>query len=73
MKIMAAHAFKPPCTSPLDWRTALGKILVAVETDGELVGYGVGGGGGGTILRDPLLVQEVEPVEGRRQAGQINE
>jgi len=74
MKIKAVRACKPPCASPPDWRTALGQILVAVETDAGLVGYGVGGGGEaavhiiGTVLRDLLLGKDVEPVEEHWQA-----
>ena len=48
-------------TSPPDWRTSLGQILVAVETDAGSVGYGVGGGGAAgvhvvrTVLREMLV------------------
>jgi L-rhamnonate dehydratase len=69
MKIIAVRACKPRCASPLDWRTALGQILVAIETDTGLIGYGVGGGGEaavhivGTVLRDCLVGKDVEPVE----------
>ncbi len=74
MKITAVRACQPPCASPPDWRTALGQILVAVETDAGLVGYGVGGGGAAavhivaTVLRDLLLGQDAEPVEAHWQA-----
>lgn len=74
MRITAVRACKPLCSSPPDWRTALGQILVAVETDTGLVGYGVGGGGEaalhiiGTILRDLLLGKDVEPIEEHWQA-----
>ncbi len=47
----------------------LGQILVAVETDAGIVGYGVGGGGLAaihiirTVLRDLLIGKETEPIE----------
>ena len=59
--------------SPSDWRTTLGQILIAVDTDAGLTGYGVGGGGAAgmhvirTVLRDLLVGQAVEPVETRWQ------
>jgi L-rhamnonate dehydratase len=60
--------------SPPDWRTSLGQILVAIETDAGLTGYGVGGGGLAgvhvvrTVLRDLLLGRNPEPVEQLWQA-----
>jgi L-rhamnonate dehydratase len=60
--------------SPLDWRTSLGQILVAIDTDVGLTGYGVGGGGLAgvhvvrTVLRDLLLGRDAEPVEKLWQA-----
>jgi L-rhamnonate dehydratase len=54
--------------SPPDWRTSFGQILVAVDTDGGLTGYGVGGGGlagvhvARTVLRDVLLGQDPERI-----------
>ncbi len=69
MKITAVRAGKPTCPSPPDWRTALGQILVAVETDTGLVGFGVGGGGESavhiiqTVVREYLLGKDVEPIE----------
>jgi L-rhamnonate dehydratase len=60
--------------SPPDWRTSLGQILVAIDTDVGLTGYGVGGGGLAgvhvvrTVLRDLLLGRDAEPVEQRWQA-----
>src|SRR3954452_22509540 len=74
MRIIAVRACKPPCASPPDWRTALGQILVAIETDTGLVGYGVGGGGEAavhiidTVLHGLLLGKEIEPVEAHWQA-----
>jgi L-rhamnonate dehydratase len=47
----------------------MGQILVAIETDKGLLGYGVGGGGlagvhvARTVLRDLLLGRTPEPVE----------
>lgn len=57
--------------SPPDWRTSLGQILVAVDTDSGLTGYGVGGGGAAgmhvirAVLRELLVGRPVEPVEDR--------
>ncbi len=59
--------------SPPDWRTSLGQIVVRIQTDVGLIGYGVGGGGlaGMHVIREvlsPLLVgQEAEPVESHWQ------
>jgi L-rhamnonate dehydratase len=69
MKITAVRACQPRCDSPPDWRTSLGQILVAIDTDVGLTGYGVGGGGLSaihivqTVLRDLLLGRAAEPVE----------
>jgi L-rhamnonate dehydratase len=70
MKITNVRAVQPIAPeSPPDWRTTLGQILVAVDTDAGLTGYGVGGGGKAgvhvvqTVLRDCLLDRDPEPVE----------
>jgi L-rhamnonate dehydratase len=69
MKITDIRACQPKCASPPDWRTALGQILVTIETDAGLVGHGVGGGGLAavhiirTVLRDLLIGKNAEPVE----------
>src|SRR5262249_21659107 len=70
MKITEVRAVQPVSPgSPPDWRTSLGQILVAVDTDAGLTGYGVGGGGlagvhvGRTVLRDVLLGRSPERVE----------
>ena len=70
MKIREVRALQPEAPgSPPDWRTSLGQILVAVDTDTGLTGYGVGGGGAAgihvvhTVLRDLLLDRDPEPVE----------
>ncbi len=74
MKITGVRACQPRCPSPPDWRTSLGQILVAIDTDAGLTGYGVGGGGRaaihvvGTVLRDLLLGRSPEPVEALWQA-----
>ncbi len=73
MHITQIRTCQPPCDSPRDWRTSLGQILVAVDTDSGLTGYGVGGGGLAgmhivrTVLRDLLIGREVEPIETRWQ------
>ena len=74
MKITDIRACQPPCDSPPDWRTSLGQILVAIDTDAGLTGYGVGGGGLAgihiirTVLRDLLLGRDTEPIETHWQA-----
>jgi L-rhamnonate dehydratase len=71
MKITNVRAVQPIAAgSPPDWRTSLGQILVAIDTDAGLTGYGVGGGGLAgvhvvrTVLRDLLLDREPEPIDG---------
>lgn len=71
MKITNVRAGQPRCDSPPDWRTSLGQILVTIETDTGLIGFGVGGGGLAgihiihTVLRDLLIGKEVEPIAQR--------
>ena len=60
--ISAVYAVHPP-GGPGDWRTSLGQILVAVETDSGLRGIGVGGGG-------PAAIYVVEAVLRRLLVGQ---
>ena len=46
MKITNVRAVQPDSpTAPQDWRTIVGQILIAVDTDTGLTGYGIGGGG----------------------------
>lgn len=70
MKITNIRACQPVSeNSPPDWRTSIGQILVAIDTDVGLTGYGVGGGGlagvhvVNTVLRELLLDRNPEPVE----------
>lgn len=70
MKITDVRACQPATPdSPQDWRTSLGQILVAVDTDAGLTAYGVGGGGFAgihiirTVLRDLLLGRDPSDVE----------
>lgn len=70
MKITNVRALQPiAANSPPDWRTTIGQILVIVETDAGITGYGVGGGGKAgihvieTVLRDLLVGRDAEPVE----------
>ena len=54
MKITNLRAIQPVAeNSPPDWRTSLGQILIAIDTDRGLTGYGVGGGGLGGLARGP--------------------
>lgn len=70
MKITDIRAVQPRTPdAPQDWRTSLGQILVAVDTDKGLTGYGVGGGGMAgihvvrTVLRDRLLGKDPEQID----------
>src|SRR5207244_3199314 len=70
MKITNVRSIQPVSPgSPPDWRTSLGQILVAIDTDTGLTGYGVGGGGLAgvhvvrSVLRDALLGRDPEPIE----------
>jgi len=69
-RIKSLRATQPhAAAAPDDWRGWVGQILVAVETDDGLVGYGVGGGGAAgihvihTSLRQVLEGAEATPVE----------
>ena len=70
MHITRIRVAQPPTPgSPPDWRTSLGQILVAIETDTGLTGYGVGGGGPAgravidLVLAPMLIGQDPAPVE----------
>lgn len=70
MKIVDVRAVQPEAPgSPPDWRTWLGQILVRVDTDDGLTGYGVGGGGLAgihvvqTALKALLLGADASAVE----------
>ena len=70
MKITNIRTVQPVApNSPPDWRTSMGQILVAVDTDSGLTGYGVGGGGEAgmhvvrTVLRDLLLDKDPDEIE----------
>lgn len=69
MKITDVRAIQPVGdNSPPDWRTSLGQILVAIDTDCGYTGYGVGGGGLAgihvvrTVLRDLLVGQNPDGI-----------
>ena len=58
-RIRSIQPDAPDC--PPDWRSSLGQILVAIDTDTGLTGYGVGGGGLASIhiiesVLQPILV-----------------
>jgi L-rhamnonate dehydratase len=70
MKITDVRACQPiSAESPDDWRTTIGQILVAIDTDAGVTGYGVGGGGAAGIhvieaeLRSALVGRDPSPVE----------
>lgn len=69
MKITDVRAIQPVGeNSPQDWRTSLGQILVAIDTDCGITGYGVGGGGLSgihvvkSVLRDLLIGRNPEEI-----------
>ncbi|MDA0745370.1 MAG: L-rhamnonate dehydratase, partial [bacterium] len=69
MKIVDVRAVHPEAPgAPEDWRSWLGQILVAVDTDEGLTGYGVGGGGAAgvhvvqTVLRSVLVGEDPTDV-----------
>ena len=71
MEIVNVRAVQPNTPgSPQDWRTQLGQILVRIDTDDGLSGYGVGGGGLAgvhvveTVLRTFLVGKKANDVEG---------
>jgi L-rhamnonate dehydratase len=71
MKITDVRAVQPEVeAAPQDWRGWLGQILVRVDTDEGLTGYGVGGGGLAgihvvvTVFRDLLVGLDPKDVEG---------
>jgi L-rhamnonate dehydratase len=75
MKITNVRAVQPVAVeSPADWRTSLGQILVAIDTDAGLTGYGVGGGGFAgihvitSVLRDLLIGKNPENIESHWEA-----
>ncbi|HIF31418.1 MAG: mandelate racemase/muconate lactonizing enzyme family protein [Pirellulaceae bacterium] len=75
MKIARVDAIQPETPgSPPDWRTQLGQIIVRVQTDDGLTGWGVGGGGRAcihvaeTVLRDLLVGADPSDVEGLHAA-----
>ncbi|GAB4145068.1 MAG: L-lyxonate dehydratase [Planctomycetaceae bacterium] len=75
MKITNVRAIQPVAPeSPPDWRTSMGQILVAIDTDAGLTGYGVGGGGIAglhvvkAILRDLLIGKDPDHIESHWQA-----
>ena len=70
MKIANIRAVQPETPgSPPDWRTWFGQILVRVDTDEGLTGYGVGGGGPAgihvvqTALKSLLVGEDPTAVE----------
>jgi L-rhamnonate dehydratase len=69
-RITRVYAVHPPGPGgPRDWRMILGQILVAVETDAGMRGFGVGGGGPvgvylvHTLLRPLLVGQSFDSTE----------
>ena len=71
MKITSVKAIQPRAAqAPADWRGWLGQIVVAVDTEDGLTGYGMGGGGAAgihvveTALRHLLIGADASDVEG---------
>ena len=71
MIITHVRAVQPEADrAPAGWRGAIGQILVRIDTDDGLSGYGVGGGGAAgihvvqTVLCEVLIGANAEDVEG---------
>lgn len=71
LRIESIRASQPATPeAPRDWRTSLGQILVTIETDDGLTGYGVGGGGQASVhvtesvIGPALTGQDATDVEG---------
>jgi len=71
MKITNVRATQPDADRlPAGWRGAIGQILVRIDTEDGLSGYGVGGGGLAgihvvqTVLHEVLMGADAEDVEG---------
>ena len=71
MIITHVRAVQPDADrAPAGWRGDIGQILVRIDTDDGLSGYGVGGGGAAgihvvqTVLREVLIGANAEDVEG---------
>ncbi len=70
MKITDVRVTQPrPAGMPTGWRGSMGQIVVAVDTDAGLTGFGIGGGGAAAAhvieqeLRPLLLGADAGPIE----------
>jgi L-rhamnonate dehydratase len=70
MRITSVRAVQPRTPQdPKDWRTTVGQILVVVDTDKGVRGFGVGGGGAAgihvveNVLRDMVMREDPADVE----------
>ena len=70
MKITSIRVVQPQSSRmPKGWRGTMGQIVVAIDTDAGLTGYGIGGGGAAAIhvvqqeLAPLLLGEDAAPVE----------
>jgi L-rhamnonate dehydratase len=60
MKITGVRVVQPqPPGMPKGWRGTMGQIVVAIDTDAGLTGYGIGGGGAAAIH---VVEQELAPL-----------
>lgn len=71
MKITDVRVVQPtPAGMPADWRGVMGQIVVAIDTDTDYRGYGIGGGGASAIH---IIEQQLRPLLLGADASQVEE
>ena len=71
MEITKVRATQPlPAGMPPGWRGSMGQIVVAIDTDAGLSGYGIGGGGAAAIH---VIEQELRPLLVGVDAAQVED
>ena len=71
LKITKVSATQPlPPGMPVGWRGSMGQIVVAIDTDDGLTGYGIGGGGTAGIH---VIEKELRPLLMGADATQVED